>query len=187
MINLILGLFSNPFFDLLKKPVFWIALGIAVVMGFLIFICVKYPKGGLPVLGVVFALGLVVFDAYCIIQLNLYYNSEGGIHGVLTGIFDTNKVDIVDNLTFEITNEIPKDARIINMKRFIDSDYVARNKREYNSLIKVRNSILNLALDEFERIKKCHFELENIYGLAMNFDKKEQFCNEFCNKILQRN
>ena len=92
-----------------------------------------------------------------------------------------------NNLTFEITNEIPKGARIINMKRFIDSDYVARNKREYNSLIKARNSILNLALDEFERIKKCHFELENIYGLAMNFDKKEQFCNEFCNKILQRN
>ena len=104
MISLILGLFSNPFFDLLGKPMFWLGLGIAVVMGFLIFICIKYPKGGLPVLGVVFALGLVAFDAYCIIQLNLYYNAEGGVHGVLTGIFDTNKVDIVDNLTFEIKN-----------------------------------------------------------------------------------
>lgn len=101
---MLLGLFSNPFFDLLGKPSFWIGAVIVVLLGFLTFICIKYPKGGLPVLAVVVTLGLAVLDAFCIIQLNLYYNAEGGIHGVLTGIFDTNKVDIVDDLTFELKN-----------------------------------------------------------------------------------
>ena len=76
MISTILGLFSNPFFDLLGKPIFWLGVGIAVILGVLIVVCIKYPKGGLPVLAFVVSFGLACFDAYCVIQLNLYYNQE---------------------------------------------------------------------------------------------------------------
>lgn len=104
MSNTLLGLFSNSFTDLLGNPKFWLGLAVVVVLGFLVFICIKYPKGGLPVLASVVAIGLACLDAYCIIQLNLYYNAEGGVHGFLTGIFETNKVEVVDNLTFEVKN-----------------------------------------------------------------------------------
>lgn len=104
MSNTLLGLFSNSFTDLLGNPKFWLGLAVVVVLGFLVFICIKYPKGGLPVLASVVAIGLACLDAYCVIQLNLYYNAEGGVHGFLTGIFETNKVEVVDNLTFEIKN-----------------------------------------------------------------------------------
>ena len=36
----------------------------------------------------------------------------------------------------------------------------------------------------FEKIKKYHFRIEDIYGAAMDFDAQEQFTYEFCNKIL---
>lgn len=85
-------------------------------------------------------------------------------------------------LTFEISNEI-SDARSINMKRFVDGTAISRIRQDYRSLARVRDNVLDLALDEFEKIKKYHFILEEIYGSAMNFEAKEQFTREFCNKI----
>lgn len=97
-----LGL-NNPL-DFLSSPTFWIGVAIVCLVAFLIFLCFKYPKVGLPVLAVVFLVGILVLDVYSIIQLNYYYNAEGGIHGKLTGIFKTNEVEVVDNLTFEVKN-----------------------------------------------------------------------------------
>lgn len=104
MSNTLLGLFSNPFTDLLGNPKFWLGVGVIVILCVLIFICIKYPKAGLPVLGGVIALGLVCLDVYCVLQINYYYNAKGGIYGVLTGLLETNKVEVVDNLTFEVKN-----------------------------------------------------------------------------------
>ena len=104
MSNTLLGLFSNPFTDLLGNPKFWLGVGAIVILCVLIFICIKYPKAGLPVLGGVIALGLVCLDVYCVLQINYYYNAKGGIYGVLTGLLETNKVEVVDNLTFEVKN-----------------------------------------------------------------------------------
>lgn len=96
------------------------------------------------------------------------------------------RVDILcaksSGLTFEISNET-SDARSINMKRFVDGGAIGKIRQQYRSVVRVRDSILNLALEEFEGIKKYHFILEEIYGSAMDFDAKEQFTREFCNKI----
>lgn len=86
-------------------------------------------------------------------------------------------------LTFEITNEMNDDVRSINMKRFVDSSALSKIRQEYRALVRTRDNVLDLALDEFEKIKKYHFILEEIYGSAMNFSAKEQFTREFCNKI----
>lgn len=86
-------------------------------------------------------------------------------------------------LTFEINNRFDDEGRSINMKRFVDVDAIGKIRHEYRSLVRVRDNILSLVLDEFENIKKYHFILEEIYGSAMDFSAKEQFTHEFCNKI----
>lgn len=86
-------------------------------------------------------------------------------------------------LTFEISNEMNEGARSINMKRFVDGTQISKIRQSYRSLARVRDNVLNLALEEFENIKKYHFILEEIYGSAMDFNAKEQFTREFCNKM----
>lgn len=90
-------------------------------------------------------------------------------------------------LTFEIGNEEYTDARQINMKRFIDVHKLAKVRKEYRALARLRDDILDRSLAEFENVKKYHFVLEQIYGAAMDFDAKEQFTREFCNKIFENN
>lgn len=97
------------------------------------------------------------------------------------------RIDIIcakeSGLTFEITNRMDESVRSINMRRFVDGSAISKIRQQYRSLARVRDNILNLALEEFENIKKYHFILEEIYGSAMNFEAKEQFTHEFCNKI----
>ena len=90
---------------------------------------------------------------------------------------------INSGLTFEINNRFEDSARVINMKRFVDGSAISKIRQQYRSLVRVRDNVLSLVLDEFENIKKYHFILEEIYGSAMNFEAKEQFTREFCNKI----
>ena len=86
-------------------------------------------------------------------------------------------------LTFEISNKMVDDLRCINMKRFVDSEAISKIRQQYRALVRVRDNIMDVILEEFENIKKYHFILEGIYGSAMNFEGKEQFTREFCNKI----
>lgn len=98
-----------------------------------------------------------------------------------------DRIDVLcaktSGLTFEISNEMNEGARSVNMKRFVDGAQISKIRQDYRACVRVRDSILNLVLDEFESIKKYHFILEEIYGSAMDFGAKEQFTREFCNKI----
>lgn len=86
-------------------------------------------------------------------------------------------------LTFEIDNKMDVRARLINMRRFVDGNAISKIRQRYRALVRARDNVLDLALEEFENIRKYHFILEEIYGSAMNFEAKEQFTREFCNKI----
>lgn len=90
-------------------------------------------------------------------------------------------------LAFEIGNGERKASRTVNMKRFCDADALSRIKNEIRNAQKIRDGVLELALCEFEQIRKYHFLLEEIYGSAMDFSAKEQFTDEFCQKLFQRN
>ena len=98
-----------------------------------------------------------------------------------------DRIDVLcakeSGLTFEITNRMDDSVRSINMRRFVDGSAISKIRQQYRALARVRDNVLNLALEEFENIKKYHFILEEIYGSAMNFEAKEQFTREFCNKI----
>ena len=90
-------------------------------------------------------------------------------------------------LVFEISNEDKEDSRAINMRRYIDGSAVSLIKADYRAAARVRDGALDLALSEFERIKKYHFVLEEIYGAAMDFSAKEEYTHHFCNKIFENN
>lgn len=90
-------------------------------------------------------------------------------------------------LTFEIGNRMSSSSRAINMKRFVDNSAIAEIRQDYRALARTRDYVLELALLEFEKIRKYHFVLEDIYGSAMDFVAKEQFTKEFCNKIFENN
>ncbi len=94
---------------------------------------------------------------------------------------------VSSGVTFEIGNGMRDGARVINMKRFLCVDKISALRGEYRSAIRVRDEVLELALNEFEKIKKYHFILEEIYGSAMNFDAKEKFTERFCDKMFAGN
>lgn len=94
---------------------------------------------------------------------------------------------ISSGLTFEIGNGMVDSARTVNMKRFVDANAIGKVRQEYRAIARARDEVLGLALAEFEKVKKYHFILEEIYGSAMDFSAKEQFTREFCNKIFQKN
>ena len=79
---------------------------VAIIVGIILIVyaCIRYPKGGKWVLMGVLVIAYIGVTAYSIVQLNFYYKAEGGIIGQITGIFDTNKVEVVDNLKFDFNN-----------------------------------------------------------------------------------
>lgn len=154
--------------------------------------------------------GLCSFDTYrekskIYYEVNDYFDSA---HFLMAEIYETFKnkkinmqisnnpiisrrFDVVSatntRLVFEIGNEMRDDMRLVNMKRFVDNEKIAKIRQEYRTISRVRDSALDLALSAFENIKKHHFLLEEIYGSAMDFSAKEQFTREFCNKIFENN
>lgn len=133
------------------------------------------------------------FESAHFLMREIYSNlkSKGANLQISNNPITKNRIDVLcapsSGLTFEIGNRMENDFRLINMKRFVDNDEIIKIRHEYRAIARVRDSVLDLALAEFEKIKKSHFLLEEIYGSAMNFAAKEQFTREFCNKIFEKN
>ena len=120
----------------------------------------------------------MIFRSFLKKRTDVYISNNPIIKSRLDGIRTEN-----GEICFEISDEDHGDSRKINMKRFIDIDKIAKIRQEYRSIARLKDEILQMALCEFEGIKKHHFILERIYGSAMNFEAKEKFTEEFCNKI----
>ena len=73
-----------------------------VLIGFVIFLVLKYKQARVPV-ACVLLLILIGFTAYAGIELNYYYSAEGGIFGKISGIFETNTVAVSEQ-TFSFDN-----------------------------------------------------------------------------------
>ena len=102
MISKLFG--TDKFMDLIASPSFWIGVAIVAILIVVVIYSFKYPALGKWVFAGVAFVGVTILTIYSGIQLNYYYNSKGGIYGAITGIFDTNKIEVVDNLTFEVKN-----------------------------------------------------------------------------------
>lgn len=91
-----------------------------------------------------------------------------------------------NKLTFEINESDGEDLRVINMKRFVEAGEIVKIRSDFRAAMRLRDNILDMAALEFEKAKKYHFTIEEIYGAAMDFDAKEQFTSDFCKKIFDK-
>ena len=92
-----------------------LAIGVALLM-VLAFQMGKH-KNLIPIVLGVVCIGVFIFSIYCMTDLNYYYTAEGGVHGVLTGLFHVNTVEGED-LEFSLTN--------IELKQIADDQYGAK-------------------------------------------------------------
>lgn len=77
-----------------------------------------------------------------------------------------------------------RDASVrIGMRRFVNP---IREERVMSELELIRQSEWSLtkgAEQAFDDVSRAHFELEQIYGAAMNFEAKENFTKIFCREL----
>jgi len=81
---------------------FFIGVFSVVIIFLIIWLCVKYPSVRLACL-IILTCGFAGLTGYCIVNLNIYYNAQGGIYGEITGLFSSSvsveeKVITFDNL-----------------------------------------------------------------------------------------
>ncbi len=107
--------------SLLFNTSFWYDVLVAIVIVLIVIACIKHPSSKWFV-ATILSIALVVSTCYCAIQLNYYYTASGGIYGKISGIFNTNIVE-VEELTFSLKNvELVKEyedtysAKVLNNK-----------------------------------------------------------------------
>lgn len=71
----------------------------------------------------------------------------------------------------------------INPTRFMDKEAVGSVKKKIKSAVRLREAMLSEAENALSDVKKAHFEIEKIYGAAMNFGAKERFTEKFINEL----
>ena len=109
--------------EILFSSTFWyIALAVVAVV-VIIWACIKFPQGKIFV-GTILGIAILCFTAYAGVELNFYYSASGGIYGAITGIFDTNIVE-VDNSSFKIQNlELTQDEGDTYSARILTNDVI---------------------------------------------------------------
>ena len=73
--------------------------------------------------------------------------------------------------------------RVINSKRFVDEEKFREVKDGVKALESECRALRRAALQTFAEVKKYHFELEDIYISAMDFERKEQYTREFIKNL----
>ncbi len=82
------------------------------------------------------------------------------------------------------SEEMPE-AKRIDIKRLAcaETHRIFSGKAKLAS--RLSGELISSACDELDSAKLCHFELERIYGSAMDFDAKEKFTKQFAKGILK--
>ena len=73
----------------------------------------------------------------------------------------------------------------VNMHRFVDSELLKERKNELKQSAELIAYSENAAMDSLRRASKYHFELEKIYGDAMDFTAKEEFTDNFVSEMFE--
>ena len=120
-------------FEILFSSTFWyIALAVFAVV-VIIWACIKFPQGKIFV-GTILGITIICFTFYAGIQLNFYYSSSGGIYGAITGIFDTNTVEVSD-ASFRIQNlELTQVSGDTYSARILTDDVISFEKNKVYGL-----------------------------------------------------
>ncbi len=74
-------------------------------------------------------------------------------------------------------------TRHVSLRRYADAEILRAARSEIRHAIGMRNTLEEDALRHLAQAGKYHFELEEIYAAAMDFDQKEYFTERFCERI----
>jgi len=72
----------------------------------------------------------------------------------------------------------------VSMRRFVQTAQMKPIRRAAVYAERMRRALLGGAIEEMDRIREAHFELEQIYMRAMDFEAKERFTKDFCAALL---
>lgn len=90
-------------FSLLFDSGFWYDLIFIAAAVFLMYLVIKYPQGRIYFFTFL-SLAFIGVTIFCGVNLNTYLSAQGGIFGSLSDAFGIDKVEVVDNQTFELNN-----------------------------------------------------------------------------------
>ena len=93
---------------------------------------------------------------------------------------------VIPELNFAVVTEnnfihFNCDSRRVHFERFVDKDKLNVKRLKYNK--KAANELLNSAVDTLKLAKKVHDDLEKFYIDAIDYNKLDNFTNEFLEKI----
>lgn len=74
-------------------------------------------------------------------------------------------------------------CRRVSMRRFVQTKEMKPIRGAAVYAERMRRAMLGGALEEMDRVREVHFELEEIYMRAMDFEAKEKFTKEFCTRL----
>ncbi len=101
--------------------------------------------------------------------------------------FDDEKTEAIylpQNKVMFVEGTEGNSARVINMKRFLDPQKISAARGEIRRLYGLREEMKRVALSAMETAGRYHFELERIYGDAMDFARKEAITSEITARVL---
>lgn len=73
--------------------------------------------------------------------------------------------------------------KVVGMRRFLETWRMRDVREELNYAERMRRAMLDGAVESLARVREAHFQLEEIYSSAMDFDAKEKFTKSFCEKL----
>ncbi len=71
----------------------------------------------------------------------------------------------------------------VGMRRFLDTARMGAVRPDANAAERGARMMLEGALKSLADVRTAHFELEAIYSAAMDFDAKEKFTKQFCERL----
>lgn len=111
-------------------------------------------------------------------------------HGVSVGVsYDPilpERIDalaLLDNGTVFSLKDVSGDTGVVNMRRFVQMDGYREGRTRRKESGELCTRLLACAEQEFAAVRRYHFELETLYGEAMDFGAKEQFEVAFCQNL----
>ena len=72
---------------------------------------------------------------------------------------------------------------LISMRRFLRVSEMQSIRKSVNFDRQLMDAMLGEALEQMQQVRRAHFELEQIYSEAMDFEAKENFTKKFCIRL----
>lgn len=88
-------------------------------------------------------------------------------------------LELIDNGVVFSQCSGEEEGRTINMRRFVDNEGYRATRSAYRENLALCDCLLGLANKAFSEVREYHFQLEKIFGAAMDFEAKERFETAF--------